>query len=215
MPFIPELIAVSVEGKVLTTSGVERKVVNTFSYRLSAAAFSVSPTDVYTWFMNNVWTYWCQSLASGISGWKGVQTWVSYPLETGITQHAGGVPYDGSAGAGRQPLSTCLYINFGTGRRGRAWLGCKRWGPVPNSYVLGDELVPAVWSTLNASTYVFMTPMSITVGGLNATYIPCVWSRARWPYGSFMTVDAFSDLVTVHVNKTLGQWRHRRESTAR
>jgi hypothetical protein len=215
MPFIPELIAVSVEGKVQTTSGVQRKVVNTWSYRVSNAAFSLGPASIYTWFMANVWSTWHQTLPSGILGWKGVQTWISYPLETGTLQHAGGVPTDGSNNAAREPLSTCVYINFSTGRRGRQWVGCKRWGPIPTADVLGDELTAAAYAGFNGATPLFLAPMSVTIGGLNCTYIPCVWSRARWPYSSFITVDSLSDVVSCHANRTLGQWRHRRESTNR
>lgn len=210
-----ECFQIAVEGKVLASGGAQRKVVNSFTYRRTL--FNVADNLAAYWavFSPQVWQPLAALLPSGADGWVGVQAWGSYVLDGVGPPSALGVPASGTGPVGRLPLNQSIFINLATAQRGRQFSGNKRIGPVAISHTTGDELTPGGRALWAAAAAPILQPLVIVISGLTNIYVPVAWSRLRWPPNSFISPDDKSDLISLHVNLTLGQWKHRRERVVR
>lgn len=205
------LVQFAVEGSVAEDSGIARKVVNSFVYGLPDRDLSFSTkAHLGANFHGQVWTGIAQQLHASF---QGAHLWVSYPNTAGDAPQDVLVPASGGSGGGRLALHQCVYAALLAKARTRPFRGCKHLGPVASSQVTAEELTPeaqAAWqSALGA------VPQALVQFEAHEAIIlqPVVWSRVLSDV-SLTVPPAVGDVITgVHVNRTLGQWRHRRERT--
>jgi hypothetical protein len=201
-------------GLVLSTSGHQRPVSNSFVY--STGNVVPQLVDKTLW-----WNGFYSAMGSFIppivhNSYIGHNGEVLYPNVPGDTVLSVATPGNGVRPGGRLPLNQCAYINLRTGLRGREYVGSKRIAPIALSDVVGDELfIPGdlPWLQFLAQLNQFFV-VTVT-GGSNVTARPVVWSRRLSASDLTVPPGVGGMILDGHVNRTLGQWKHRRERVVR
>jgi|HubBroStandDraft_2_1064218.scaffolds.fasta_scaffold320184_1 hypothetical protein len=211
------LVQCIVRGQVLSTSGIQRPVVNSFVYSVNPGPPILADKALY-WaaFHTGVWNANGSIAARLTTAYVGVHGDVLYPNVAGDTQLSVGVPANGGAAAPRLPLNTCVYCKLGTGLRTRPFVGAKRFAPISAVAVQNDHLTVLEWNGWNVAVSTLLSVLNITsTAGPVVTMTPVVWSRSLSALDTTVPPAVGGVIQTAHVNLTLGQWKHRRERVVR
>ncbi len=208
------LIQFIVKGQVLSTSGVQRPVLNSFVYStLAVAPLLVDKLIWWNGFNAAMGGFLPPILHVSYTGVSGLVLYPNTPADTALSV---AVPGNGTRPGGRQPLNTCAFVRLRTAFRGRSFTGAKRVAPIASSDVVGDELsIPGdvQWAQfLGQLNQLFVV---VTTGGPAVTATPVVWSRSLSALDPTVPPAVGGVILDGHVNRTLGNWKHRRERVAR
>jgi hypothetical protein len=209
--YLVQLIA---RGQVLCSSGVQRKVVNSFVYRVTNGPPIAADRLLY-WngFAAATWQ-WIAAILN--VSYVGVAADVLYPNTPGDVQTTVAVPQSGGRAGARASLNVCAYVNQSTGLRGRSFVGSKRWGPLSTSDIVQDELsVPGDPAWIAAVANLSQIFGFTSTAGPVITCTPVVWSRLLSAGNVTIPPGIGADIRNCHLNRTLGQWKHRRERVVR
>jgi hypothetical protein len=217
--FLPpgNLYQIITHGTVLGTGGVQRKVVNSWSYldNLLGPPGHTAIGPIYTAFINTVWNPLSGQINGGPNGYQaGILTSVTYEGGTLWSNNGPGF-LNPSGPGGREPVSTAVCCTMRCAARGRIYTGRKMLGPVGTFQVTGEELMPVAQAAWQGACNNFLTPLAVVFMGIPLTLTPVIWSQLYSnfvPAGNLIVGDF---LTAVHVNRTLSSWRHRRERTVR
>lgn len=210
MPTLAPVVSIAVRGLVTATGGQVRKVVNVFSYENTAGPgppFDLN--DFATTFHVRTWTFVAPFLSTDYRG----DAYLAYtdpllnPPGTLTTQ----TPPNGGTAGPRLPLSTCATFRCRTGLRGKSYSSVKRFGPIPESAVVGDELTPAAQASLQGQANLLLNSFTTADGNVWAAVLLSRLLSSEGPPAVFVGAP----LTTLSVNRTLGLARHRRERTVR
>jgi len=207
------LIQFAIDGHVLSTSGVNRQVAFSWVYGLPDSPFQPSEKQQYgASFHTTVWDPWSPLLPNS---YIVDQLWVSLPNTPGDVRESVHPICGGEKVCDRMPLNVCAYGQFTTDLRGRSFTGSKRIGPVCVSDCDGEELKPAAHMAFTNAMALGASPLVLTGVTSTITVQPVVWSRHL--SASDLTIPpAIGAVITgSYLNKTLGQWKHRRERVVR
>lgn len=208
------MVQYAVEGTVLATGGVSRKVVNVFNYETGGGVLysTLNKVAMATQFNAAIWSNIAPLLHQSYVG-STIRVWLLNIA--GDTPSATIAPSNGAKAGNRLPLSVALYSSTLSGVRGRWYNGSKRYGPVAEGDVVGDELTAtaqASWqiaAAFAAQSWVFNLAM------LFLPHLPVVWSRYLAEAVPPPAGQIVAQLTGTHLNKTLSSWRHRKERTVR
>jgi hypothetical protein len=212
MPLVTS-VSVFIEVRCVVTTGggaFRIPVVNCFSYRSNPPLTTFMAGPFVASFLTDVWNVVTQELHTDLQG-DGL--FIAAPCNSlGPRLGSFGPPQAGQLGGNRLPLSAAVTVAPLTGKRGRHYLGLKRFGPVPTSTVSGDELAAAVWPNW---AFICGNMASGFVDAAGQGWVPVVYSRALSTGVHPHYTPWLEDVVSVRFNKTLGFARHRREPTQR
>jgi hypothetical protein len=199
-------VSLACYGTCATTDGLTRKLVNVFSYEHTGGGLVAGwPGDLTTAFEATVWGKVTALLSTQYHGthYEGYDNplLAPPPLFSIPTSLVGGT------GGARLPLCDCVNVHVLSGLRGRNWRGTKRYGPVPESQQVDDELTAvglAAWEQAAAS---FLVELVTTPGD---RWRPVVLSRVLSVVGP-PAVYRGAHLNAVRVTPALGLDHHRME----
>jgi hypothetical protein len=213
-----DLYQIVTRGSVTATGGVQRPVLNSWSYLADHLSVGGNfPTNtVWAAFFATVWGAPAPFQAGLDNSYIGMNSFGTIAEGSVLWSHNDpAVPPNGSGGMGREPLQTSVCYSMRTASRGRIYQGRKFSCPVPSANVAGDELTGAAYGGYNSIGLQFLTPLVVVFGGVNWTLRPVIWSQLYTTLVPGATGLVGDFLTSVHVNKTLSSWRHRRERTIR
>jgi hypothetical protein len=208
------LIQFIVKAQVLSTSLVQRPVINSFVY--STGAMAPILADKAIW-----WAGFATAMGNFLPpilhvSYVGVDGQVLYPNTPGDTPLSIAALGNGVRAGNRMQLNVCAYCNLITDLRGRAFVGAKRLSPLATSDVVGDELfIPGDLPWLQFVGQLNQQFVITSSAGGMVTAKPVVWSRLLSSRDLTVPPAVGGFIGSAHVNKTLGSWRHRRERVVR
>jgi hypothetical protein len=210
MPALGVIAQIVVQATVTSTGGQTCKVYNGFVYRHSAGGFHAGwPGSLLASFAATVWNGIAALLHTDYAGFQ-------YTLilpQTAPTPFTTLAPSaSGGTGGSRLPLQQAVYTSLRSSLRGKHYQGRKRFGPVAESQVVGDELTPAAQAAWNAAVAPMLGNLVLPFGD---TWTPVIWSQTLSGNPPTLPPTIGADLSSVAVYKTLGFARHRRERTRR
>jgi len=205
MPFLPRTIAIAVIGHVTDVHSVSHKVVNVFAYFTEDVLGAGTVNLFRTAFNANIWSNIAPLLHEDYiaDSYRVYFPAFINPAVGTVTSQSN----DGAATGDRCPLSLAVNFVLKTDVRGRPYVGLKRFGPLAESDVDGDELSAAGvtnWSPVSG----LLT--STFVDGFSHTWQPIVLSRKNSVNPPPFFVGDGAVITSAPLNLTLGFARHRR-----
>lgn len=211
---VSTLLQIAVEGHAVSSSGINRKIVNVYQFYLDNPAMYILP-DKAVFAAAFDAAFWSLVANQILAKWIGDQYLVWLQCFAGDTPTASGVPTSTASLTARLPLIDCLYVELTSGFRGRNFNGSKRYGPLRKIQVANDESTGAAdpgWRTL-ASNHALPIPVN---DGVNAgNMIPCIWSRTLALANPPPLPQTVADITGGRRDRTVCLWKHRRERTVR
>jgi hypothetical protein len=202
------------EGHVVSTGGFDRKCYNVFHFEGGGNVVDnpMFKANVAAFFNVHGWKSLATRLHSDYVP-DGLFVWKMSDATDSLTFTQ--VQLGGGSGGTRLPVNQAVFGYTGSGLRGSNWRGSKRYGPVPSSDVVGDELTALAHTRWEAAHHAVNAPMAIFIGALVLALVPVIYSRTLSNADPTVGPNYIADLNNTYCDTTLSSWRHRRESTQR
>lgn len=212
MPVLTGVVEILIKGTVPTTGSGAKNIYNVFHFQSSSPPNVDSLGLIASEFVSQIWVNIAASLSSSYTG---VESDCRL-LDDATSQYVTGtVPTNGQVTGARMPSDISVAMLMRTTARGKNFRGGKRFGPIADGDVLGDELTAAAITAHWATTVVNVGNPISAGGGLSFSYRPVIVSRMLSQLAVNPTLITGAPVFSVLLNKTLGTMRKRKEKTVR
>lgn len=210
MPVAANSVALTVLGRVTTSSGEVRPVLNTFCYLFSGSTINLF-IQFASKFNTDVWSVISPLLSSDYS-WTAFRLWLPARFTVGGGFNNTGFNGTGGTSGSRTPITSAVRMTLHSDFRSQNFRGAKLFGPIALADTVGDELTGTALTSWQAAAAAIGSTLH---GPFTRVFTPIIVSRdltaAHTPTGEVV----YAPVTSVTVNATLGQCRHRRETTQR